>query len=99
MCAFCQKPMARVSPGSVLATFLMMATTSGFSFRVNHFNNYNKIYGSLGAILILMFLIYLNSLILSIGFDLNLRIMFLKAISKEEKEEKQEKCVKVEARV
>lgn len=68
-----------VSPGSVLATFLMIATTSGFSFWVNHFNNYNKIYGSLGTILILMFLIYLNSLILLIGFELNLSITFLKA--------------------
>lgn len=67
-----------VSPGSVLATFLMIATTSGFSAWVNHFNNYNKIYGSLGTILILMFLIYLNSLILLIGFELNLSITFLK---------------------
>lgn len=68
-----------ISPGSVLATFLMIATTSGFSFWVNHFNNYNKIYGSLGTILMLMFLIYLNSLILLIGFELNLSITFLKA--------------------
>lgn len=67
-----------VSPGSVLATFLMIATTSGFSFWVNYFNNFNKIYGSLGTILILMFLIYLNSLILLIGFELNLSITFLK---------------------
>ncbi len=67
-----------ISPGSVLATFLMIATTSGFSFWVNHFNNYNKIYGSLGTILILMFLIYLNSLILLIGFELNLSITSLK---------------------
>jgi len=67
-----------ISPGSVLATFLMMVTTSGFSFWVNHFNNFNKIYGSLGTILILMFLIYLNSLILLIGFELNLSITFLK---------------------
>lgn len=67
-----------VSPGSVVATFLMIATTSAFSSWVNHFNNYNKIYGSLGTILILMFLIYLNSLILLIGFELNLSITFLK---------------------
>lgn len=73
-----------VSPGSVLATFLMIATTSVFSYWVKHFNNYNKIYGSLGTVLILMFLIYLNSLILLIGFELNLSITFLKANSKEE---------------
>lgn len=67
-----------ISPGSVLATFLMIATTSGFSFWVSHFNKFNKIYGSLGTILILMFLIYLNSFILLIGFELNLSITFLK---------------------
>jgi len=67
-----------VTPGSIVATFLTMATTFIFSFWVNHFNNFNKIYGSLGTIMILMLLIYLNSLILLIGFELNLSITFLK---------------------
>ena len=67
-----------ISPGSVIATFLMVATTIGFSFWVNHFNNFNKIYGSLGSILIFMILIYLNSLILLFGFELNLSISTLK---------------------
>jgi membrane protein len=66
------------SPGTVLCTFLIMATTYGFSFWVNNFNNFNKIYGSIGTILILMLLIYLNSLILLIGFELNVSITFLK---------------------
>lgn len=78
-----------ISPGSVLATFLMIATTSGFSFWVNHFNNYNKIYGSLGTILMLMFLIYLNSLILLIGFELNLSITVLKKESDWKKRKEQ----------
>jgi membrane protein len=68
-----------ITPGSVLATFLMMASTSAFSFWVNHFGNFNKVYGSLGTILILMFLIYLNSLILLLGFELNLSITFLRS--------------------
>jgi membrane protein len=67
-----------VTPGSFLATFLIMATTYIFSFWVNHFANFNKIYGSLGTIMILMLLIYFNSLILLIGFELNLSITFLK---------------------
>ena len=74
-----------VSPGSILATTLIMATTFVFSFWVNHFNNYNKIYGSLGTIMIFMVLIYLNSLILLIGFELNLTITYLKKTSAEEK--------------
>ena len=68
-----------VSPGSILATTLMLATTVIFSFWVNHFNNYNKIYGSLGTIMIMMVLIYLNSFILLIGFELNLSITYLKS--------------------
>jgi membrane protein len=55
-----------------------MATTYVFSFWVNSFGNLNKIYGSLGTIMIFMLLIYFNSLILLIGFELNLSITFLK---------------------
>lgn len=75
-----------VSPGSILATLLMMATTFIFSFWVNHFNNFNKIYGSIGTIMVLNLLIYINSLILLIGFELNLSITFLKTKPKEQKE-------------
>ncbi len=76
-----------ISPGSILATTLIMATTFVFSYWVNHFNNYNKIYGSLGTIMIFMLLIYLNSLIMLIGFELNLSITYLKSnIDREPKE-------------
>jgi len=85
-----------VTPGSVLAAFLMIATTSVFSFWVNYFNNYNKIYGSLGTILMLMFLIYLNSLILLIGFELNLSITLLKSGLKERKREEITRLEKIE---
>lgn len=68
-----------ISPGSILATTLIMITTFLFSYWVNHFNNYNKIYGSLGTIMIFMLLIYLNSLIMLIGFELNLSITYLKS--------------------
>ena len=85
-----------ITPGSVLATFLMMATTSVFSFWVNHFNNYNKVYGSLGTILILMFLIYLNSLILLLGFELNLSITFLKSNFVDKKQKEARRILKTE---
>ena len=75
-----------ISPGAILATIMMVTITFMFSFWVNHFNNFNKIYGSLGTIMILMLLIYLNSLILLIGFELNLSITFLKASTEDKKE-------------
>nr|WP_255551684.1 YihY/virulence factor BrkB family protein [Aridibaculum aurantiacum] len=74
------------SPGAILATFLTIVTTTAFSFWVNNFGNYNKVYGSIGTVMILMLLIYLNSLILLIGFELNVSITYLKAEAEERKQ-------------
>jgi membrane protein len=67
-----------VSPGSLFATGLMLITAFGFSYWVNNFSSYNKIYGSIGTVLIVMTLIYINALILLIGFELNVNIDQLK---------------------
>ncbi|MEY3056989.1 MAG: hypothetical protein RIT41_599 [Bacteroidota bacterium] len=66
------------SPGALLSTLLMLITTLGFSYWVNNFSSYSKIYGSIGTVLVVMTLIYLNSLILLIGFELNVSIEVLK---------------------
>ncbi len=66
-----------LSPGSILATILTLTTTVLFSYWVNNFASYNKVYGSIGTVLIIMILIYLNSLILLIGFELNVSITYL----------------------
>jgi len=66
------------SPGALLSTLLMLITTLGFSYWVNNFSSYSKIYGSIGTVLVVMTLIYLNSLILLIGFELNVSIEILK---------------------
>lgn len=66
------------SPGALLSTILMLLTTVGFSYWVNHFSSYNKIYGSIGTVLIVMTLIYINALILLIGFELNVSIELIK---------------------
>jgi membrane protein len=72
-----------VSPGSLLSTILMLLTTIGFSYWVNHFSSYNKIYGSIGTVLIVMTIIYINALILLIGFELNVSIELLKTASED----------------
>ena len=69
------------SPGAILATVLIMAFTYLFSYWVNNIASYNKVYGSLGSILILMFLVFVNSLVLLIGFELNVSINSLKRLS------------------
>jgi len=67
-----------VSPGSLLSTILMLLTTFGFSYWVNNFSSYNKIYGSIGTVLVVMTIVYINALILLIGFELNVSIELLK---------------------
>jgi membrane protein len=56
----------------------MIAFTAGFSYWVSNFSNYNELYGSISTVLILMLLIYFNSLVLLIGFELNVSINSLK---------------------
>jgi len=71
------------SPGTFLATFLTILTTFGFSYWVNNFATYNKIYGSIGTVMILMLLIYFNSMVMLIGYELNVSIHHLKAVAEE----------------
>ncbi len=76
-----------INPGSILATFLMILFTLLFSYWVSRFGTYNQVYGSIGTVLILLLLIYFNSLVLLIGFELNVSISSLKRIADERKEE------------
>ncbi|HEY0272985.1 MAG TPA: YihY/virulence factor BrkB family protein [Chitinophaga sp.] len=78
-----------LTPGAVLATVFMILVTIGFSWYVNHFNNYNKIYGSIGTIMVLMLYIFLNSFVLLVGFELNAAIRVLKETRNIEKSKKQ----------
>lgn len=85
-----------LSAGSTMATFLIILTTVGFSYYVNHFSSYNRIYGSIGSVLVLMVWIYINSFVLLIGFELNASINMIRqeAEARAEKEERFEEEVK-----
>jgi membrane protein len=63
-----------ISAGSSLSTVLSVLTIIGFTFYINKFNQYNELYGSIGTLLIILLLIYVMSLILLIGFELNASI-------------------------
>ncbi|HEY8894715.1 MAG TPA: YihY/virulence factor BrkB family protein, partial [Niastella sp.] len=78
-----QKRWKLVSPGAILATFLSILTTLGFSIFVNNFGKYNALYGSIGTIIVLMIIIYINSLVLLIGYELNVSIHSIKAMAVE----------------
>ncbi len=71
------------SPGTILATGLSLAASVGFSIYVNNFGKYNALYGSIGTIMMIMALIYINSLALLIGFELNVSIHSLKVLAAE----------------
>ena len=59
------------SPGAFMTSILFIATTYLFGIYIDNFSNYNELYGSIGALLILMLYIWLNAIILLLGFELN----------------------------
>ena len=62
------------SPGSIFATIFIITTSLLFNYYINHFSQYNKIYGSIGTLMIILIWMYLNSIILLTGFELNASI-------------------------
>ncbi|MCC5917387.1 MAG: YihY/virulence factor BrkB family protein [Cryomorphaceae bacterium] len=62
------------SPGSIIATVLIILASAGFSYYVDNFSQYNKLYGSIGTLLVILLWIYLNSIVLIIGFEFNASI-------------------------
>ncbi|MDR0970127.1 MAG: YihY/virulence factor BrkB family protein [Lentimicrobiaceae bacterium] len=62
------------SPGSILATALFIIGSFGFNFYITNFSRYNALYGSISTLLIILLAIYINSIILLIGFELNVSI-------------------------
>ena len=63
-----------VSPGAIIGTLLSIFVTIGFTSFVNNFGRYNFLYGSLGTIMVIMIMVFLNSLVVLIGFEFNLSI-------------------------
>ncbi|QQX76590.1 MULTISPECIES: YihY/virulence factor BrkB family protein [Aequorivita] len=66
------------SIGAVTTTILFVLTTYLFGVYINNFSNYNELYGSIGALLILMLYIWINANLLLLGFELNVSIKRLK---------------------
>jgi len=58
-------------PGAVFATLGWVVTSLAFSFYVNNFGNFTKTYGSLGGIIILLTWLYLSSIIIMVGGEVN----------------------------
>jgi membrane protein len=72
------KNRAFISIGSVFTTILILVDSYIFGIWVIRFSKYNELYGSIGTLLILMFYIWINCMILLLGFELNATVNKLK---------------------
>ncbi|SFZ92072.1 membrane protein [Flaviramulus basaltis] len=70
------------SVGALFTTLLIILTSFLFGIYIENFSQYNKLYGSIGALLILLFYLWMNANILLLGYELNASIQFLRKFPK-----------------
>jgi len=66
-----RQPLKLFSPGALVALVVWVLVSAGFSVYTAHFHSYNKMYGSLGTIILLMLYLYLVALSLLLGAEVN----------------------------
>ena len=70
------------SLGALLSTVLIVLLSQAFGYYVQNFSQYNRLYGSIGTLMILLLWIYLNAFVLIIGFELNTSVSALRNAQK-----------------
>jgi membrane protein len=70
----------------LLTTILIIVISYLFGIYVTYFSTYNELYGSIGALLIILFYLWLNSNILLLGFELNATLRLLRKQNKKNEE-------------
>jgi len=70
-----------VIPGALFATVGWIVCSFIFAFYVNNFANYSRVYGSIGAVIILLVWLYLISIVIILGGEINASIVFDKGIT------------------
>jgi membrane protein len=63
-----------LAPGAIVASILWVAVSYGFAYYVRHFGAYNKVYGGIGAVVVLMLWLYLSGLSVIIGAEVNAQL-------------------------
>jgi len=66
------------SVGALMTTLLIIINSYLFGIYIENFPSYNQLYGSIGALLILLFYSWLNSIILLLGSELNVSLSRLR---------------------
>lgn len=87
---YCQIPnryltYREVIPGSLVATFGWVIISIIFAFYVNNWGNYTKVYGSIGGIIILLIWLYISSIIILLGGEINATLSYLRNNNKNSK--------------
>lgn len=77
---------AFISIGSVFTTILIVISSYFFGIWVVKFSKYNELYGSIGTLLIMMFYIWINCMVMLLGFEFNAIIHKLRNEHQEQKE-------------
>ncbi|MCH5138330.1 YihY/virulence factor BrkB family protein [Clostridiaceae bacterium UIB06] len=65
-----------VIPGAIFSTMGLVLVSMGFAFYVNNFGNYSRIYGSIGAVIILLTWLFLLAIIIIMGGEINATLAF-----------------------
>jgi membrane protein len=78
-----------VVPGAVFTTLGWLVASLGFAYYVNNFNNYSSVYGGIGAVIVLMLWLYITSIIILVGGEINAQGAFQREGKQKHKGKKQ----------
>jgi membrane protein len=72
------QPFRWITPGGLIGVILWVLASVGFNFYVSNFGSYNKTYGSIGAVIVLLLYLYISSLTILFGATLNATLVRMK---------------------
>ncbi|MGL5233980.1 MAG: YihY/virulence factor BrkB family protein [Empedobacter falsenii] len=73
-----KKSRSTVIPGALLTSVLFLLTVIGFNSYLSYFTNIDLLYGSLGLVMIMMIFVYINVILMLVGYELNMSINYTK---------------------
>jgi len=77
-----KKSKSTVLPGAILTSILFVLTVIAFNIYLKLFSNIDLLYGSLGLVMIMMIFVYVNVILMLIGYELNMSIIYTKNYNK-----------------
>lgn len=77
-----RKTKSTIFPGAILTSILFVLTVLGFNFYLRRFTNIDLMYGSLGLVMIMMIFVYVNVILMLIGYELNMSVIYTKNYNK-----------------